>query len=73
MKEGRRTSEFWFAVVVGVLIAVLESLVSSGALPPGSRWAYLATAALAGLYAISRGMAKRGAFLIAESEEEDTK
>lgn len=54
-KPGIQTSEFWFgvAVAVGTLIAAL-----SDALSP--RYAAIASAVVAGLYAIGRGQSKQG-------------
>lgn len=53
MTRGYRTTEFWVTVLTQ--LALLISAVAD-ALPP--RYAAIASAAVGGLYAISRGLAK---------------
>jgi hypothetical protein len=55
VKPGYKTTEFWGAVIVGAA-AWIASL--QGALP--ERYAVYASAAVAGLYAVGRGLAKIG-------------
>jgi hypothetical protein len=56
VKPGVLTTEFWLAVVV-ILGTAIDSL--AGSLP--DRYAGIAAAVSSGLYAISRGLAKRPA------------
>jgi len=54
VKAGYRTTEFWLVGVPGLLVTVAQSLMGWGLVLPG--WA---GPAMAGLYAISRGLAKK--------------
>jgi hypothetical protein len=56
VKPGVLTTEFWLAVVV-ILGTTLDAL--AGSLP--DRYAGIASAVASGLYALSRGLAKRPA------------
>jgi hypothetical protein len=64
MKPGYLTTEFWFSLgiaVVGVLKVLNPNLaahVSDPALM--QRWALTVSTVVAGAYALSRGLAKRG-------------
>ena len=55
IKPGIKTSEFWLSLAA-IAAMILASLADK--MPP--QWAAIATAVVAGLYAYSRGMAKKG-------------
>lgn len=61
-KAGYRTTEFWAGVVSSFLIAV-------GALPTPHDSKGFAVAAIVGLYAVARGLAKKGVPAIEEPSE----
>lgn len=56
IKPGHRTTEFWIVIVTAVM-AALGAIADQ--VPP--KWGLAITAALAGLYSLSRGLAKRAA------------
>lgn len=58
IKSGWKTTEFWGSLAVGAAV-VISSL--EGALPP--KYAALAGTLVAGLYSLSRGLAKLNAAL----------
>jgi len=63
MKPGWQTSEFWVAVVAVGLDAVAPHILGA-AQSSGEEAFTLAGAIIAGAYAISRGLAKRGSTVV---------
>lgn len=68
-KKGYKTTEFWLTIV-GLLAVNLNGVVMT--LP--DKWQAIGTAVLAGLYALSRGQAKKGipAIVPVKVDESDT-
>jgi len=67
VKPGVHTSEFWLSVVV-VLAVGIDAL--AGSLP--DRYAGIAVAVASGLYALSRGLAKRPGVHVYQGTEPPT-
>jgi hypothetical protein len=67
VKPGVRTTEFWLSVVV-ILGSAVDAL--AGSLP--DRYAGVAVAVASGLYAVSRGLAKRPAVVATHVNEPPT-
>lgn len=65
MKPGYRTTEFWLVVITAIIAAL--SAIADQVSP---KWSVAITAALAGLYALSRGLAK-AALAAVESDQDD--
>jgi len=59
-RRGAKTSEWRYSIIITVLIAIVESLIQAEVFAEGTRWSYVAAAVMAGLYALSRGLAKAG-------------
>lgn len=52
-KAGFRTTEFWFTILTSILVV-------ANAIPMPEKYEGIVVAALGGVYAISRGLAKKG-------------